>query len=67
MRRSRLAKILSLALLACTALVIGCGSDTAKLTFVSEVEGDAEIYVIDPDSGISTPLADNRSSDRSPI
>ena len=67
MRRSRLAKILSLASLACMALVIGCGSNTAKITFVSEVDGDAEIFVIDPDSGISTPLTDNRSSDRNPI
>ncbi len=67
MRRSLLVKTLALASSALMALVIGCGSDTAMITFVSEVDGDAEIFVIDPDSGISTPLTDNRSSDQNPI
>ena len=49
MRRSLLVKTLALASLALMALVIGCGSDTALITFVSEVDGDAEIFVMNRD------------------
>lgn len=52
--------------MALIALLIGCGSDADRITFVSEVDGDAEIYVIDPESGIATPLTDNRSQDWDP-
>lgn len=61
------ARFLGLVPLALIALVIACGSDTDKITFVSEVDGDAEIYVIDPESGIATPLTDNHSQDLSPV
>jgi len=67
LRHFLLARIFSLVSLALIALVIACGSDTAKITFVSEVDGDAEIYVIDPESGIATPLTDNHSQDRAPV
>ena len=51
-----------------TALfVVSCGSDADRITFVSEVDGDAEIYVVDPESGDATPLTDNRSADSSPV
>ncbi len=51
LRHSLPARILVLAPLALMLLLIGCGSSADKITFVSEVDGDAEIYVIDPDSG----------------
>ena len=60
-------KILSLVPWALIALLIGCGSDAAQIAYVSEQDGDAEIYVIDPESGIATPLTDNRSQDRDPV
>ena len=44
-------KILSLVPWALIALLIGCGSDAAQIAYVSEQDGDAEIYVIDPESG----------------
>ncbi len=66
-RHSLPAKILRLAPLALIALLIGCGSDADKITFVSEVDGDAEIFVIDPDTGIATPLTDNGSEDTNPV
>ncbi|MEC9272678.1 MAG: hypothetical protein VYB63_07130, partial [Chloroflexota bacterium] len=51
-----------------TALfVVSCGSDADRITFVSEVDGDPEIYVVDPESGDATPLTDNRSADSSPV
>ena len=61
------ARILGFAPLVLTALVIACGSGADKITFVSEVDGDAEIYVIDPESGIATPLTDNTSEDFDPV
>jgi Tol biopolymer transport system component len=61
------AKIVTVAMLAVAALLVGCGSETAKIAFVSEVDGDAEIFVIDPKTGISEPLTDNRSQDSSPV
>ena len=61
------ARILVLAPLALLLLLIGCGSSTDKITFVSEVDGDAEIYVIDPESGVATPLPHNNSSDTNPV
>ena len=67
LRHSLPAKLLMLAPLALMLLLVGCGSDADKLTFVSEVDGDAEIYVIDPDSGEAVPLTDNHSSDTNPI
>jgi len=63
-----LKKILSLGIPALLALFIAaCGSDSDKIAFVSEVDGDAEIYVIDPESSVATPLTDNRSIDSSPV
>ena len=67
LRHSLPAKLLMLAPLALMLLLVGCGSDADKITFVSEVDGDAEIYVIDPDSGEAVPLTDNHSSDTNPI
>ena len=67
LRHSLLAELLVLASLALMWLLVGCGSDADKITFVSEVDGDAEIYVIDPDSGEAVPLTDNHSSDTNPI
>ena len=67
LRHSLPARILVLAPLALMLLLIGCGSSADKITFVSEVDGDAEIYVIDPDSGEATPLTDNHSSDTDPV
>ena len=50
------------------ALIIGCGSSSGdEITFVSEVDGDSEIYVIDHTSGVAAPLTDNRSRDTKPI
>ena len=67
LRHSLPAELLVLASLALMWLLVGCGSDADKITFVSEVDGDAEIYVIDPDSGEAVPLTDNHSSDTNPI
>ena len=67
LRHNLPAELLVLASLALMLLLVGCGSDADKITFVSEVDGDAEIYVIDPDSGEAVPLTDNHSSDTNPI
>ncbi|HIL31545.1 MAG TPA: hypothetical protein EYG27_08445 [Dehalococcoidia bacterium] len=67
MRHRLTVRIFTLASLILMALVIGCGSGVSKIVFVSEVDGDAEIYVIDPESGLSEPLTDNRSQDINPV
>ena len=65
LRRSRLALLLATGLL-CLA-VVACGSSGGdQILFVSEVDGDAEIYTINPESGEVTPLTDNRSRDFGP-
>jgi len=65
LRHSLPAELLVLASLALMLLLVGWEAD--NITFVSEVDGDAEIYVIDPDSGEAVPLTDNHSSDTNPI
>ena len=61
-------RFLILAMVALMALSIGCGSSGGdKITFVSEVDGDAEIYVIDAKTGETKPLTDNRSRDFDPV
>ena len=67
LRHSFPARVAALAPLVLMAVLIGCGSDGDLITFVSEVDGDAEIYVIDPDTGIATPLTDNHSEDTNPV
>ena len=67
MRHRLTVRIFTLASLILMALVIGCGSGVSKIVFVSEVDGDAEIYVIDPESGLAEPLTDNRSQDINPV
>ena len=60
--------LINLVVLMSVALfAVGCGSDTEKIAFVSSVDGDQEIYVLDVDLGIATPLTDNRSVDGSPV
>ena len=61
------ARIFALVSLTLMVFVISCGSDTNKIVFVSEVDGDAEIYVIDPKTGIADSLTDNRSQDTDPV
>jgi len=50
------------------ALLISCGASGGdQITYVSEIDGDAEIYIIDPESGESMALTDNGSSDFAPV
>ena len=46
------------------ALAVACGSSTGnEIVFVSNIDGDEEIYLVDAKSGKATPLTDNRSRD----
>jgi Tol biopolymer transport system component len=65
---ARIFKLAPLALMALMALMVACGSSAGdEIVFVSEIDGDAEIYVIDPKSGEVRPLTDNRSQDVDPV
>ena len=48
-------------------VVIGCGSSSGDLiVFVSNVDGDQEIFLLDPDDGEVTRLTDNQVRDFNP-
>ena len=50
------------------ALAIGCGSSSPdQLVFVSTIDGDEEIYLLDVDSGETTPLTTNNTRDFDPL
>ena len=50
------------------ALAIGCGSSSPdQLVFVSTIDGDEEIYLLDVDSGETTPLTANNTRDFDPV
>ena len=47
-------------------LVTACGSSQPQIAFVSEVDGDQEIYTLDPDDGTATVITDNLGRDFDP-
>ena len=48
-------------------LSLSCGSDSGgQIAFVSSVDGDEEVVLLDPDTRVTTPLTDNRSQDFGP-
>lgn len=49
------------------ALSAACGSSSGdRIVFVSEIDGDAEIYLLNPATGEATPLTDNQNRDFNP-
>ena len=52
-------------LAAMALLAMACQTSGGDVVYVSEEEGDAEIYVVDPDSGESAPLVRLASSTES--
>lgn len=49
------------------AASLACGSSSGGLiAFVSAVDGDEEVYLLDPDTRVATPLTDNGSRDFDP-
>ena len=53
---------------ALVALAIACGaSSNDEIVFVSTLDGDEEIYLLDADSGEATPLTDNHTRDFNPV
>ena len=45
--------------------VIACQTSGQGIIYISEVDGDAEVYLVDPDSGDSSPVTRNPSSTES--
>lgn len=65
---ARIRTLAPFGLLILMVLIVACGSaEGDEIAFVSEVDGDAEIHVVDPRSGEPRPLTDNRSGDFDPV
>ena len=57
-----------LAMLLTLALSVGCfGSGNQQIVFVSEVAGEPEIFLLDPETGETTPLTSNNGRDFNPL
>ena len=63
---SRVAGLLVTSLLMIAAGACGGSSGGGQIAFVSDVDGDQEVFLLDPDTGEATPLTDNRSEDFGP-
>ena len=57
--------ITGLVLMLAAGCSFGSGGD-GRIVYVSDTDGDREIYLLDPESGESSPLTSNKSADEDP-
>ena len=65
-RYARLAGLLLTSVLLAAAGACGGSSGDAQIAFVSDVDGDQEVVLLDPNTAEATPVTDNRSEDFGP-